>query len=164
MAGLTIHSEKLTPALAKELSALCPFGALEETAEGLAVGAGCKMCRLCVKKSSGVITEEETPKPQINKEEWVGVAVFADFAHGRLHPVTLELLGKAQELAAVTGHPVYALLLGSDTQKAVAELLRYGADRVYVYDHPALAEFTIEPYADAFADFIENVKPSSILV
>ena len=39
MAGLTIHSEKLTPALAKELSALCPFGALEETAEGLAVGA-----------------------------------------------------------------------------------------------------------------------------
>ena len=120
MAGLTIHSEKLTPALAKELSALCPFGALEETAEGLAVGAGCKMCRLCVKKSSGVITEEETPKPQINKEEWVGVAVFADFAHGRLHPVTLELLGKAQELAAVTGHPVYALLLGSDTQKAVA--------------------------------------------
>lgn len=82
MAGLTIHSEKLTPALAKELSALCPFGALEETAEGLAVGAGCKMCRLCVKKSSGVITEEETPKPQINKEEWVGVAVFADFAHG----------------------------------------------------------------------------------
>lgn len=69
------------------------------------------------KKSSGVITEEETPKPQINKEEWVGVAVFADFAHGRLHPVTLELLGKAQELAAVTGHPVYALLLGSDTQK-----------------------------------------------
>ena len=164
MAGLTIHSEKLTPALAKELSALCPFGALEETAEGLAVGAGCKMCRLCVKKSSGVITEEETPKPQINKEEWVGVAVFADFAHGRLHPVTLELLGKAQELAAVTGHPVYALLLGSDTQKAAAELLRYGADRVYVYDHPALAEFTIEPYADAFADFIENVKPSSILV
>ena len=67
-------------------------------------------------------------------------------------------------MAAVTGHPVYALLLGSDTQKAVAELLRYGADRVYVYDHPALAEFTIEPYADAFADFIENVKPSSILV
>ena len=115
MAGLTIHSEKLTPALAKELSALCPFGALEETAEGLAVGAGCKMCRLCVKKSSGVITEEETPKPQINKEEWVGVAVFADFAHGRLHPVTLELLGKAQELAAVTGHPVYALLLGCAT-------------------------------------------------
>ena len=66
----------------------------------------------------------------------MGVAVFADFAHGRLHPVTLELLGKAQELAAVTGHPVYALLLGSDTQKAVAELLRYGADRVYVYDRP----------------------------
>ena len=84
MAGLTIHSEKLTPALAKELSALCPFGALEETAEGLAVGAGCKMCRLCVKKSSGVITEEETPKPQINKEEWVGVAVFAAVSYTHL--------------------------------------------------------------------------------
>ena len=47
MAGLTIHSEKLTPALAKELSALCPFGALEETAEGLAVGQAVK-CAACV--------------------------------------------------------------------------------------------------------------------
>ena len=81
MAGLTIHSEKLTPALAKELSALCPFGALEETAEGLAVGAGCKMGRLCIKKAAA---SSQRRKPKNRR-----------FALGWLHPVTLELLGKA---------------------------------------------------------------------
>lgn len=164
MAGLIIHPEKLTPALAAQLAALCPFGALEQTDGALTVGAGCKMCRLCVKKSGGAITVEEVPKPVVDKSQWVGVTVFADFTHGRLHPVSLELLGKAKELAAVTGHPVYALLLGSGTEAAADQLLRYGADKVFVYDEPQLAEFAVEAYADAFADFIQKVKPSSILV
>ena len=37
-------------------------------------------------------------------------------------------------------------------------------DKVFVYDHPAFADFRIEPYAAAFCDFIEKEKPSSILV
>lgn len=164
MAGLTIHAEKLTPELAQQLVTLCPFGALEYSGGALAVGAGCKMCRLCVKKSGGAVTVEEAPAPQVDKGRWAGVAVFADYAHGRLHPVSLELLGKARELAAVTGQPVYALLLGSGTGAAARELLRYGADKVYVCDDPALAEFTVEPYADAFAHFIETARPSAILV
>ena len=45
----------------------------------------------------------------------------------------------------MTGQPVYALLLGSGTGAAARELLRYGADKVYVCDDPALAEFTVEP-------------------
>ncbi len=43
-------------------------------------------------------------------------------------------------------------------------MLRYGADKVYVYDEPELKDFVITPYANAFSDFIEKVKPSSILV
>ena len=102
---------------------------------------------------------EEAPAPQVDKRRWAGVAVFADYAHGRLHPVSLELLGKARELAAVTGQPVYALLLGSGTSAAARELLRYGADKVYVCDDPALAEFTVEPYADAFAHLLKRQGP-----
>ena len=35
---------------------------------------------------------------------------------------------------------------------------------MFVYDHEELAEFRIEPYTAAFCDFIDKVKPSSILV
>ncbi len=164
MAGLHIYQEKLTPELAARLAAVCPFGALKADGAGLSVEAGCRMCRLCVKKSGGVIVEQKDERPAIDKNEWRGVAVLADYSHGRLHPVTLELLGKARELVKVTGHPVYAVLMGHGTEQAARIVAAGGADRVFVYDSPELAEFAVEPYADAFADFIRKVKPSSVLV
>lgn len=164
MAGLTIEQQKLTPERIQHLTTVCPFGALILENGTLTVTAACKMCKLCIKKSDGAITLQQEPVPQVDKALWRGVTVFADFAHGRLHPVTLELLGKARELAAITGHPVYALLMGSNTAAAGQELLHYGADQVFCYDHPQLAEFRIEPYSNLFADFIQQIRPSSILV
>ncbi len=35
---------------------------------------------------------------------------------------------------------------------------------MFVYDHPELKDFDIEKYANCFADFIERIRPSSILV
>ena len=59
MAGLYIYQEKLTPELAARLSEICPFGALKADGARLSVEAGCRMCRLCVKKSGGVIIEQK---------------------------------------------------------------------------------------------------------
>jgi electron transfer flavoprotein alpha subunit len=42
--------------------------------------------------------------------------------------------------------------------------LRYGVDKVFVYEDSAFEDFKIEPYTAAFCDFIEKIKPSSILV
>jgi electron transfer flavoprotein alpha subunit len=92
------------------------------------------------------------------------VVVFADFINGRLHPVTLELLGKAHELVKVTKQKVFALIIGYQTQAAVTQLLAYGADEVYVYDHAQLASFSISTYVNAFADFVTKIKPSAILI
>jgi len=100
----------------------------------------------------------------VDKAAWKGIAVYAELVEGAVHNVTRELLGKAQELAKVTDEPVYALVIGNGTAGAAAELLRYGADRAYVYDYPELTEYLPEPYANAFEDFIRKVKPSSVLV
>lgn len=35
---------------------------------------------------------------------------------------------------------------------------------MFVYDNPAYKDFRIEPYTAAFCDFIEKLKPSSVLV
>ena len=165
--GLKIHQEKIDQEAARQLMEICPFGAIEYKDGALSVNAACKSCRLCVRKGpEGAITwEEETDETkEIDKDLWRGVAVYADRRDGGIHPVTLELLGKAKELAAVIDHPVYALLIGSDIGAIAEELLHYGADKVFVYDDPAFAEFTISPYAAAFENFINEVKPSSILV
>ena len=165
--GLVIHQEKVNDATAEALVSLCPFGAIEYKDGVLSVSSGCKNCKMCVRRGpEGVITwEEEAEKPAVlDKSAWRGIAVFAEEREGKVHPVTLELLGKARELAAVIDHPVYALVIGSGQQAIAEELLHYGADRVYLYDAPELLHFTIGPYTAVFTDFIEKVKPSSILV
>ncbi|MEG1406442.1 MAG: electron transfer flavoprotein subunit alpha/FixB family protein [Ruthenibacterium sp.] len=162
--SLQINTSKVDAVVAQNIVSLCPFHAISYENDALSISAACKMCRICVKKSEGVITEVQEERAQIDKSKWVGITVFADFTNGRLHPITMELLGKAKELAGVTGHPVFCLLIGHHTEKACETLLSYGADRVFVYDAPVFENFRADMYANAFEDFIKNVKPSSILV
>lgn len=164
MAKLIIHQEKVTDN--QELVKICPFGAMEEKDGKLTINAACKICRLCVKKGPKGAVEyvDDTVKPSVNKEEWKGIAVYVDHVDGKIHPVTFELLGKAKELAAITGHPVYALFMGNHITEQSRELLHYGADKVFVYEEEELARFKIEPYTAVFEDFIGKIKPSSILV
>lgn len=164
MPKLVIHPELIENS--QILVDICPFGAMEILDDGtLSINAACKMCKLCVRKGpKGAVTfEEDEAKPAIDKDAWKGIAVYCDHVDGVIHPVTFELIGKAKEMAKVTGQPVYVLLLGNDVSKQAHELLHYGVDEVHVYDYPELARFEIEPYTAAFADFIEKVHPSSIL-
>lgn len=164
--GLIIHQEKIGSAEAQLLMDVCPFGAMSYEDGKLDISAGCKLCKMCVKKGpEGCITYEEEPKAAaVDKSLWTGVAVYAEVVSGKIHPVVPELIGKAFQLTKVTGHPVYALLIGQDVQAAAEELLTYGVSKVFCYDDPALKDFVIGPYANAFTDFIDKVKPSSILV
>ena len=164
MSYIKIHQEMIHDRDAAK--ALCPFGAISENASGeLEIGAGCRMCRLCLRKGGGAFEFVDDSAPGVDKSKWRGVAVVAEVApDGALHPVGLELLGKARELAAKIGHPVQAVVIGAHTSEAVEELMSHGADEVYVYEDPAFGEFRIEPYANALEDFINAVHPSSVLV
>ena len=163
--GLIIHQEKITPALGEKLVSLSPFGAITYQEGKVSVGMGCKLCKLCVKKGEGAVTfEEEAVAHKIDKSAYSGIVVFCEHFKGRIHNVTFELLGKARELASVTGHKVMALMIGSGIEAEAKELFCYGADEVYVYDDAALENFLIEPYTNVFEDFIKKIKPSSILV
>ena len=164
MGNLIINQKMITPEKAQELIALCPFGAITYKNSKLDISSACKMCKMCVRKGGGTIEYVEQVVDRVDKSLWRGVCVYADVAKDGIHRVTFELCGKAKELAAVTGHPVYAVMIGNDLEAHAKELLRYGVDKVFTYDHPKLAEFRIEPYTAAFCDFIDNVKPSSILV
>ncbi|MBR6789233.1 MAG: electron transfer flavoprotein subunit alpha/FixB family protein [Oscillospiraceae bacterium] len=163
MGKLVINHNLVTPEKAEALVSLCPFGAISYTDGKMDISSGCKMCKMCVRKGGGLIDFVEEVK-EIDKSLWKGVCVYADCSGGKIHRVTFELCGKAKELAAVTGHPVYVLVIGSEVEDCAEKLLHYGVDKVFVYDDPAFADFRIEPYTAAFCDFIEKEKPSSILV
>ena len=164
MGRLIVHQDKVTDIAA--MVALCPFKALEDNNGKLEINAACKLCKLCVKKGQPGAMEfvEEETGPKVDKSLWKGITVYVDHVEGEIHPVTLELLGKARELADKINHPVQALFLGSDIGDKAQELLHYGVDKVYVVDTPELKDFKIESYTAAFEQYINEVKPSSILV
>ena len=163
MGKLIINHNLVTPEKARALIDVCPFDAISYEGGKLEISSACKMCKTCVRKGQGLVQFVEEKK-EIDKSLWKGICVYADCSGGKIHRVTLELIGKAKELASVTGHPVFALVIGHNTADCAQKLRYYGVDKIFVYDHPQFADFRIEPYAAAFCDFIEKEKPSSILV
>lgn len=163
MSKIIIHQDKVQNY--QEIIDLCPFKAIDYINGYLSINSACKMCRLCIKKDpNGVFEYVESIRPEIDKSQWKGIAVYADHLEGNIYPVTFELIGKAEELAAKTDQPVYCVIMGHNIVKAAEELTQYGVNEVFVYDYEELKHFRIEPYSAAFEDFINHVKPSSILV
>ncbi len=143
----------------------CPFGAID-LAEGKAeINAACRVCGLCLKACpEKAIIRLETRVKGVDKSKWRGILVFAEQTEGRLHPVSLELAGKALELVEGTGHPVHALLIGSGCEASALELSRYVTDSVCVYDDPSLGFFRAEAFAACMEDAIRKLRPSVVLV
>jgi electron transfer flavoprotein alpha subunit len=144
----------------------CPFGALAMEAGRVVPNAGCKLCKICIKQCpAGAITLEETAAAAgLDKTAWRGILVYVEHLDGVLHPVTLELIGKARQLAERIHHPVYALWIGANLENRAADLLKYGVDRVLVYDDEALRYFRADTYTNIFEDGIHALKPTAVLV
>jgi electron transfer flavoprotein alpha subunit len=143
---------------------VCPFNAIEYINNQIVINAGCKMCKICVKKYPDYFEFIEDQIESIDKSEWNGVAVYIDHVEGEIHPVSFELIGKAKEMAAKINHPVFAILMGENITEKAESILKYGVDEVFVYDHKALKDFRIEPYTAAFENFITMKKPTIVLV
>lgn len=164
MAYISIDQKLAGKVDSYSLLGLCPFGAIE-VGDKVEITAACKMCKLCIKKGpDGIFEYVEEEVAKINKDEWQGVAVYVDHLDGNIHPITFELIGKAKSLAEKINHPVYAVLIGSGVSAAAEELLHYHVDQVFVYDHPELKHFRIEPYTAAFENFVKRNQPSICLV
>ncbi len=164
MGRLVVHQDKIEDA--NSVIKICPFGAMEIVNGKVEINASCRMCKVCVRKGPKGAFEfvEDENKVLVNKDEWKGIAVYVDHVNGEIHPVTLELIGKARELADKVNQKVYCLFMGNGIKDKAGELLHYGVDEVIVYDYKELEKFRIEPYTAVFYDFINKIKPCSILV
>ena len=101
MSSLTVNEKLVNSQNAKELIDLCPFGAISYENGKLQISSACKMCKLCVKKSGGIIQLNEEKAKEVDKSLWRGILVYADCSDEGIHRVTYELLGKANELKKV---------------------------------------------------------------
>ena len=96
--------------------------------------------------------------------EYEGIMVFAEQRDGNIHPISFELLGKAREIADKKGCEVSSVLLGYQMREKAKELIYYGADKVFLYDHPSLKEFDVINYKQNIVNLIREEKPEIVLI
>ena len=143
----------------------CPFGAIEMKDGRPELNAACRVCGVCLRNCPArAIVKLETRTVTVDKSLWKDILVFCEISGGRLHPVSLELIGKARELAAPLGYAVMALLIGENVSAHAEELRHYGVSEIAVYDDPSLSFFRAETFAACAADYIRAARPAVVLV
>ena len=94
-----------------------------------------------------------------------GVWVFCEQRDGVIMSTSYQLLSEGRKLADDLGVELCGVLLGAGLNREFAKNLGgYGADRVYVCDHPLLKDYTTDGYAKVLCDLIEDKKPEIVLI
>jgi electron transfer flavoprotein alpha subunit len=75
-----------------------------------------------------------------------------------------ELLSASRAFAEQLGATVSAALLGPDAGAKADDYFAYGADKVYVSEHPALAFFYVGTYAEALKQIVESADIEFLLI
>ncbi len=94
-----------------------------------------------------------------NGEVWV----FAEQHGGRLEDTPLELMSKAGELAGILKVPLAAVLLGDRVKDLAERLGHYGADKVYLAEHPLLEHYQASSYSKVIDGLIGKYNPQIVL-
>lgn len=113
---------------------------------------------------SRAATQRELPE---RFKSYRHIWVYIEFEHGKVHPVSLELLGEGRKLAAQLGVNLCGVLLGASKAElahGIRECFEYGADVVYVTAHESLRAYRNEPYTKVMTELVNTYQPEILLL
>jgi len=92
------------------------------------------------------------------------VLAVAEVREGELKKVTLEMIGKGTEIAQKLGGAVNVALMGAGVSPLADTVGRYGVQKVYLADDPALENYAPQAYTKVLTDLIKEADPAVILL
>lgn len=143
----------------------CPFDAIELKDGKAHINEYCNACMSCLEVcEEGAIVEvkDAAKTPAKDFSDYKDVLIFAEQREGEVAPVSYELIGAARRLAGELGTSVHALLLGAD-ENAAKELIKWGADKVFLCSDASLLPFNDDSYSEVLTNVIKENKPSIVL-
>jgi len=124
----------------------------------------CTLCGSCVDVCPVDAIEINVERKAIEgMEDYRGVWIFAEQRDGEIQSVSYELLGAGQRLAKARNTELCAVLIGHKVEGLAAELFKRGADKVYLADDQALADYNDEPYANVLVKLVRSYTPEIVL-
>jgi len=144
----------------------CPYEGIEMVNGIASVTERCTSCGSCIEacNKNHAIESDIVPRPVPDFSDRQGVWVFAEQTNGKLARVSLELLGKAQELAKDIGHKVSAVLLGKNVSHLIKALHEHGAENIYIAEDDVLENFRTIAYTNVIEDLVLTYKPNILLL
>ncbi len=96
--------------------------------------------------------------------DYQGIMAYLEHSNNQLERVSLEILGKAHELAVKLATDVSGVLLGHNVSHLASEAIQFGADKALVADSPALAQYTTEAFCNVLSEIVRNRRPEILLL
>jgi electron transfer flavoprotein alpha subunit len=96
--------------------------------------------------------------------EYKGILICGELADGKLASITTELLGCGRRLADDLKENLSLLLVSDAVGAASKEGIAFGADKVYVVEHPALKEYQADSYMQVVGKVVKDISPRVILM
>ncbi|HXX53102.1 MAG TPA: FAD-binding protein, partial [Thermodesulfovibrionales bacterium] len=146
----------------------CPYTAIVMREGRAYINEYCQLCRACLQACPEgaireVLEEGKSPAPRESRiEDHSGVWIFAEQRGGKVASVSFELLGAGRRLADERRSELCGVLLGGSESEA-HELIKWGADRVYLCSDPIYEQFNDEPYADMLFLLVKEHRPEIVL-
>ena len=97
-------------------------------------------------------------------EKKVAVFVIAEQGTRGIQPVSLQLIGKARELADSLDVDLGAILLGKDLAQDAQELIAAGVDSVFQGDTDSLSPYQAELYTEVIVNLMMERQPEILLL
>jgi len=145
---------------------VCPFGSLSLDDEGIAVvDETCTACGACLPECPvEALSLPERKVEGVDLSAYRGVWFWVEQFRGQASSISWEMAGKGRELADELGTTLTACVLGQGVEHVAQQAICYGADRVFLVDHPTLGVYRTDPYTAALVDLVRRYKPEVFIL
>ncbi|MFC1824201.1 electron transfer flavoprotein subunit alpha/FixB family protein [Thermodesulfobacteriota bacterium] len=96
----------------------------------------------------------------MGKEIWV----LIEHSKGEIQEGSLEVLTEAKRLSAKLDASVACFVLGKNVHELCEHLGPYGADSIYLFEHPELEHYTTDGYMMVLSEALQNPKVIAFLI
>jgi electron transfer flavoprotein alpha subunit len=92
------------------------------------------------------------------------VCAVAEFRAGEFRRVSFEVASEGKRIAEALGTDLVGIAVGFGVTEKAAELGRFGVEKVYAADDPALEHYLAEAYAPVVGEMIAKIDPAVVIL
>ena len=166
--AVIVHEEKCTGC--EDCVSACAYEAISIEGKAPVLSDECTQCGACIDAcaSGAVVFEDSQGRICVDVARFKGIHVFIEHDNRTASKVSLELLGKAREMANASGRQgkdqmVTAILIGFGVGDIADELICCGADNVVVVDDESFKMYRTDIFTKAVVQIVRGKKPEILL-